>query len=36
MVDKLYIDAQQLLEDSFRLALKIIESQFKPNFIVGI
>lgn len=36
MVEKKFIDAQELLEDSFKLAIQIIESGFKPNFIVGI
>ena len=36
MVEKKFIDAQELLEDSFKLAIQIIESGFKPDFIVGI
>ena len=36
MVKKEFISAQQLLEDSFRLGIKIFESGFKPNYIVGI
>ena len=36
MVEKKYIQAQELLEDSFRLGIDIFESGFKPNFIVGI
>ena len=36
MTDKTYITAQQLLEDSFRLAHKIFEDDFHPHFIVGI
>jgi hypoxanthine phosphoribosyltransferase len=35
-VDKVYITAQQLLEDSFRLAHKIYADGFHPQFIVGI
>jgi len=35
-VDKTYITARQLLEDSFRLAHQVFEDGFKPNFIVGI
>jgi len=35
-VDKTYITAQQLLEDSFRLAHQVFEDGFQPNFIVGI
>ena len=33
---KIYIDAQQLLNDSFELALKVLESGFKPDYIVGV
>lgn len=35
-MDKHYISAQQLLEDSFRLAWQIYESGFRPNYIVGV
>jgi len=35
-VNKIYITAQQLLEDSFRLAQRIYVDGFRPNFIVGI
>ena len=35
-MDKTYITAQQLLEDSFRLAHQVLSDGFKPNFIVGI
>lgn len=33
---KLYLDAQQLLEDSFALAAKVYQSGFRPSFIVAI
>ena len=36
MTDKFYITAQQLLDDSFELGLRIIESNFKPDFIVAV
>ena len=36
VVDKTYITAQQLLEDSFRLAHKIFDDGFHPQFIIGI
>jgi hypothetical protein len=36
MLEKIYIPAQDLLEDSFRLGRAIILSGFKPDFIVGI
>ncbi|ATD09139.1 hypothetical protein PPIS_a4520 [Pseudoalteromonas piscicida] len=36
MSDKCYITAQQLLEDSFRLAAKVYEDGFRPDFIIGI
>ena len=35
-MDKVYITAQELLEDSFRLAHKIFEDGFHPQFIIGI
>jgi len=35
-MDKKYITAQELLEDSFRLAAKVYEDGFRPQFIVGI
>lgn len=35
-MDKIYISAQSLLRDSFLLGKQIIESDFKPNFIVGV
>jgi len=34
--EKIYLDAQQLLEDSFRLAGKVLESGFKPTFIAAV
>lgn len=36
MSDKRYISAEQLLDDAFQLGLKVIESGFRPDFIVGI
>jgi hypoxanthine phosphoribosyltransferase len=36
MADKQFIQAQELLEDSFRLGRKVLDSGFKPDFIVGI
>jgi len=36
MAEKQYIKAQDLLDDSFRLGLKVLESGFLPDFIVGI
>lgn len=35
-MEKVYISAQELLEDSFKLALQIHESGFKPDYIVGV
>jgi len=34
--DKKFIDAQELMEDSVRLGVKILNSGFRPNFIVGV
>ncbi len=36
MQAKRFIDEQQLLEDSFRLARQIYHSGFRPDFIVGV
>ncbi|MFK8076487.1 MAG: phosphoribosyltransferase [Granulosicoccus sp.] len=36
MSEKLYLDAQQLLEDSFKLAAKVYRSGFRPSFIVAV
>ena len=36
MSDKVFISAQELLEDSFRLAAQVYDSGFRPQFIVGI
>ena len=33
---KVYISAQQLLEDSLELGKQILASDFRPNFIVGV
>ena len=35
-MDKTYITAQSLLEDSFRLAGKVYEDGFRPKFVIGI
>ena len=36
MSEKVYLDAQELLEDSFRLGAEIIKSGFKPTLIIAI
>jgi len=36
MSGKRFISAQELLEDSYRLGAQIIDSGFRPDFIVGI
>ena len=36
MSQKLYLDEQTLLEDSFRLAAKVYRSGFRPSFIVAV
>lgn len=33
---KVFINAQQLLEDSFKLAVMVYESGFRPDYIVGV
>ena len=35
-MEKTFITAQQLLEDSFRVAAKVYEDGFRPTFIIGI
>lgn len=35
-MSKRFINAQELLEDSFRLAAKVYEDGFSPQFIIGI
>lgn len=35
-IEKQYISAEQLLDDSFRLGVQILESGFRPHFIVGV
>ncbi len=35
-VDKLFIEEEALLNDSFRMAVSVYESGFAPTFIVGI
>ena len=36
MTDKIYIQAQDLLEDSFRLADAVKSDGFEPTFIVAL
>ena len=36
MAEKQYIEAQQLLDDSFKLGLQILESGFRPDYIIGV
>ncbi|TLU66194.1 hypoxanthine phosphoribosyltransferase [Thalassotalea litorea] len=35
-MDKKFISAQELLEDSFRVAAQVFDDGFRPQFIVGI
>ncbi len=35
-MDKLYLTAQGLLEDSFRLAHQVYRSGFQPTFIIAV
>jgi len=35
-MDKLFIKAEQLLEDSFELAWQVYGSGFRPNYIIGV
>jgi len=36
MDDKHYISAQELLNDSFELGIRIFKSGFRPSFIIGV
>ncbi len=36
MLKKSYLSAQQLLEDSFRLGVQIVKSDFQPSFMIAI
>jgi len=36
MTEKLFISAQQLLDDSFRLGRAILKSGFRPTYIIGV
>ncbi len=36
MEEKIYILAQELLNDSYELGIRIFKSGFRPNFIVGV
>ena len=33
---KKYIDAQTLLDDSYKLGLKVLDSGCRPNYIIGV
>ena len=35
-MEKLFIDSDDLLRDSFQLAWNVYESGYKPNYIVGV
>jgi len=35
-MEKLFVSANELLEDSFELGLRIFESGYRPSFIVGV
>lgn len=36
MADKVFLTAQNLLEDSFRLAAQVVESGFRPSIMIAI
>ena len=36
MAEKTYVNAQSLLDDSFRLGLKVMDDGFRPDYIIGI
>ena len=35
-MEKLFIESNQLLRDSFKIAWNVYESGFRPNYIVGV
>ena len=35
-MDKLFIQSEELLEDSFKLACQVYESGYRPNYIIGV
>ena len=35
-MDKLFIQADELLRDSFKLAWQVYESGYRPNYIIGV
>jgi hypoxanthine phosphoribosyltransferase len=35
-LNKTYIDSQQLLDDAYSLALRVLDSAFRPDYIVGV
>lgn len=35
-MEKIYVTANDLLRDSFELGLRVVESGFRPSFIIGI
>jgi hypoxanthine phosphoribosyltransferase len=35
-MEKQFIQAKELLEDSFKLALQVYESGYRPNYIIGV
>jgi len=35
-MEKLFVSAEELLKDSYELALRIFESGYRPSFIVGV
>ncbi len=35
-MDKIFISAEELLLDSYRLSMQIVNSDFRPDFIVGL
>jgi len=35
-LEKIFINSQQLLDDSFKLGLQVYESGYRPNYIVGV
>ena len=35
-MDKLFINSRELLEDAFKIAWNVYESDYRPNYIIGV
>lgn len=35
-MEKLFINSSELLEDAFKIAWSVYESDYRPNYIIGV